>query len=91
MCEHNYAILHPKDPCVICFHVIFQNLTYQEVIAEYKACKELQNKDKLFDYDKVYQSTVKFYIDKKKYSKEKANEIAKIVVEKQQQEWNDKQ
>ena len=90
MCDHNYATIHPTDNCIICFHEIFKDMTYQEIINLYKECKDQRKKDKPFDYDKVYKSMVIFYIEKKKYSKEQANEIAEKVVKKQQAEWNNK-
>jgi hypothetical protein len=36
--------------------------------------------EKPFDANKLYNQIVHYYIDKKKYSKEKANEIAERVV-----------
>ena len=36
--------------------------------------------EKPFDTNKLYNQIVHYYIDKKKYSKEKANEIAERVV-----------
>ncbi len=36
MCKHNYAKLHPKDTCVMCFHEIFNNMTKKEINEEYK-------------------------------------------------------
>ena len=47
--------------------------------------KEIREKLKVFDPDKVYEEIVKYYIDKKGYSKERANMIAQQTVQEQQQ------
>lgn len=41
--------------------------------------------EKQFNPDVLYNKIVHFYIDKKGYSKEKANEIAQLVVQKESQ------
>jgi len=41
-------------------------------------------KEKKFDGDKAYESIVRYYMDKKGYTKEHANEIAKHAVSEQQ-------
>ena len=41
--------------------------------------------EKQFDADVLYNRIVHFYIDKKGYTKEKANEIAQLVVQKEAQ------
>lgn len=91
MCQHNFAKLHEAENCPVCFHDIFDSMTWEQIVNLYKECKNKRAAAKPFDYDKVYMSTVKFYIEKKKYGLEQANEIAEKVVKKQQQEWNEKQ
>lgn len=41
--------------------------------------------EKQFNPNKLYNSVVHFYIDKKSYTKEKANNIAQLVVQKETQ------
>jgi hypothetical protein len=41
--------------------------------------------EKQFNSDKLYNRVVHFYIDKKGYTKDKANEIAQLVVQKEAQ------
>jgi hypothetical protein len=41
--------------------------------------------EKPFDANKLYNQIVHYYIDKKKYSKEKANEIAERVVNRKEE------
>lgn len=36
MCNHGYAKLHPKEPCVICFHEIFNNMSMTEIKTTFK-------------------------------------------------------
>jgi SOS response regulatory protein OraA/RecX len=79
MCIHDNTATNNPTTCYACFNEIFKNMTYEQIILLYKKFKEKRE----FDPDKVYKQTVKFYIDKKGYSKEQANEIAKKVVEQQ--------
>lgn len=50
---------------------------------EYKAIKKKAALLKPLNTDKLYNDTLKFYMDKKNYPKEKANEIAQAVVQRE--------
>lgn len=39
--------------------------------------------EKDFDFTKLYGKVVRYYLDKKRYTKEKANRIAQLVVQKE--------
>lgn len=36
MCNHYYAKIHRHDPCVMCFHEIFNDMSMKEIREEYK-------------------------------------------------------
>ncbi len=39
--------------------------------------------EKFFDHEKLYNSIIHYYIDKKKYSKDQANQIAQRVIKRE--------
>lgn len=69
------------------FIIHFKRMKYVQILALYQNIKK--KKPKMFDYQKVYEKTVKFYIDKKGYGIEQANAIAQKVTEDQQSKWNE--
>jgi len=77
MCIHNNTASSNPQKCYECFNEIFNEMTYTQIINHYRKFK----KSKKFDADKVFAETVKFYMDKKGYTKDQANDIARKVVE----------
>lgn len=79
MSETKLAILFGRKEA---YQDCFNELTKPPLSKE-QAEKNKKLKD--FDPDKTYEDIVRFYMDKKGYSKEQANEIAqKVVVEQKQ-------
>lgn len=61
-------------------------LALERVFQKYTQPPGKENKPlKEFDTDKVFRDTVKFYVDKKDYTLEQAEEIAKAVVNREKQ------
>jgi|APSaa5957512535_1039671.scaffolds.fasta_scaffold00325_21 hypothetical protein len=67
----------------------FKRMKYVQIINLYKECKK-NSEPQTFDYEKVYLKIVKFYMEKKDYTKEQANEIATIKTNEQQLIWKNK-
>ena len=79
MSESRLAILMGKKEA---FQLCYNELTKSPLP---KDVKDHIEKLKEFDPDKIYEEIVRFYIDKKGYTKEHANEIAQKIVQDQKQ------
>ena len=70
--------LGKKEAYQNCYNELTKAPLTKDQIVEKKKLKNL-------DPDKTYEDIVRYYIDKKGYSKEHANEIAQTIVKEQQQ------
>ena len=67
-----------------------ESLIYQGMVYAYQDClseliKPPEKKKKELDVNKAYEDIIRFYIDKKGYTKEHANEIAMKTIQDQKQ------
>jgi len=40
MCKHNYAKIHPKDNCIVCFYDYLKGMSKDEMMAYWKGAND---------------------------------------------------
>lgn len=79
---HKKTCVHPSDIFQASGIIAGLKIAYTELV---KPPQKTEAKKKDIDVDKGYENIVKYYVDKKGYSVERANEIAQKAMTDQQQ------